>query len=734
MKMRRARARALIISLAAALVLAVALSWLAPTVRADTDTAYEIICDEPMLALRLSIAAANENPGLDEINIVPANGAAEVCTFTLNEAEDDYGNGGVGLPLITDTLVIRGEGITAVFERDPTATEDFRLLESTADLTLENVTVRNGRAPAPHHGGGILAHQSLTLTDVVLTGNVGDGGGGAYVAGSLTMSRTTLVSNELLSASGGGAWVDGDLAATAITVTGNIGGTATGAGLYVGGNAEIRDASFIDNRALQGGGLYVAGDLALSDTVFDSNTAGDDGGGLYAAGHAEIMGAEFIENEAAHGGGVYAAGDLTLATSNFYSNTAGTNGGALLAAGALSISDASFAYNEAAYGGGLYLETEGAVVQVTGVLFEDNVVSASGGGLYVLGDVAIEGSRFSGNAAAEGGGGALIASGTISDTLFAENTAAGLGVDYAGGGLLALYDAEVRSSRFLSNTAPEGAGAFLAHMPPASLSLIINNLWVDNDANAIFTGFTADADGGGAHAELRHNTIVRQIQGGGSAVQIVEGSANVANNVITRHSVGVSAGPQAADVTSDYNLFFDNVVRHAGLLDQEVGPDNLDGDPRFVNAAADYHLRSESPALDTGADLGVGHDLDGVSRPQRGAYDRGAYEYVNVPPTAAPDVYATTAAVPLAVPVPGVLGNDDDVEGDQLTARLVAGPDQGDLTLNADGSFTYTPAAGFTGTATFTYRADDGYDRSSPAMVTLVVEPVYLYLPAALRP
>src|SRR5262249_55247264 len=60
------------------------------------------------------------------------------------------------------------------------------------------------------------------------------------------------------------------------------------------------------------------------------------------------------------------------------------------------------------------------------------------------------------------------------------------------------------------------------------------------------------------------------------------------------------------------------------------------------------------------------------------------------------------------VAAPGVLGNDSDVDGDALRAALVSGPAHGALTLNADGSFTYTPAAGFRGTDSFTYRASDG--------------------------
>jgi hypothetical protein len=51
---------------------------------------------------------------------------------------------------------------------------------------------------------------------------------------------------------------------------------------------------------------------------------------------------------------------------------------------------------------------------------------------------------------------------------------------------------------------------------------------------------------------------------------------------------------------------------------------------------------------------------------------------------------------------------------------LVTGPTNGVLVLNADGSFSYTPNAGFRGTDSFTYQAHDGTDASAqPAEVTL---------------
>jgi VCBS repeat-containing protein len=69
-----------------------------------------------------------------------------------------------------------------------------------------------------------------------------------------------------------------------------------------------------------------------------------------------------------------------------------------------------------------------------------------------------------------------------------------------------------------------------------------------------------------------------------------------------------------------------------------------------------------------------------------------------------------------------VLANDHDTQdADSLAASLVQRPAHGQVTLDADGSFTYTPADGFSGTDTFTYQADDGSDYSAPATVSVTV-------------
>jgi len=93
----------------------------------------------------------------------------------------------------------------------------------------------------------------------------------------------------------------------------------------------------------------------------------------------------------------------------------------------------------------------------------------------------------------------------------------------------------------------------------------------------------------------------------------------------------------------------------------------------------------------------------------------------NHPPVATDDTFISPEDTPLSVGAPGVLGNDNDVDRDRLTAVLVQGPGHGQVVLQADGAFTYTPALHFNGTDTFTYRANDGIVDSNVATVTLTI-------------
>jgi hypothetical protein len=83
------------------------------------------------------------------------------------------------------------------------------------------------------------------------------------------------------------------------------------------------------------------------------------------------------------------------------------------------------------------------------------------------------------------------------------------------------------------------------------------------------------------------------------------------------------------------------------------------------------------------------------------------------------------------VDAPGVVGNDIDPDNDPLTAFHVLGPFHGQLTLNSDGSFVYTPNLYYIGNDTFTYYANDGWVDSNISTVSISVswESIRYYLP-----
>jgi gliding motility-associated-like protein len=103
---------------------------------------------------------------------------------------------------------------------------------------------------------------------------------------------------------------------------------------------------------------------------------------------------------------------------------------------------------------------------------------------------------------------------------------------------------------------------------------------------------------------------------------------------------------------------------------------------------------------------------------------------VNDPPIANNDAYTTTEDNPITVTAPGVLTNDSDpADGTAVTVvGVVSQPTNGTVTLNANGSFVYTPNANFFGTDVFCYNITDAGTPApfllDTACVTITVTPV----------
>ncbi len=86
---------------------------------------------------------------------------------------------------------------------------------------------------------------------------------------------------------------------------------------------------------------------------------------------------------------------------------------------------------------------------------------------------------------------------------------------------------------------------------------------------------------------------------------------------------------------------------------------------------------------------------------------------VNDAPVATPD----TPATPEDTPVDGAVTSTDPDDGDTLTATLDSGPSNGMVTVNPDGTYTYTPEPGYSGTDSFDVEVCDD---ATPALCDTV--------------
>jgi VCBS repeat-containing protein len=149
----------------------------------------------------------------------------------------------------------------------------------------------------------------------------------------------------------------------------------------------------------------------------------------------------------------------------------------------------------------------------------------------------------------------------------------------------------------------------------------------------------------------------------------------------------------------------------------EIGAANASFRHMHFNGQTTPGFEWTGTLADTALDGSSGH-LNGAREPVTSILS------VNTVPAAADDAYSTAEDAPLVVAAPGVLANDSDSDGDTLTASVLSGPAHGTLTLDAAGSFAYTPDANYSGADSFTYTVDDGNGGSATATVNLTVTPI----------
>ncbi len=392
------------------------------------------------------LAAHSGTPSGSELGeCVPAAGintiTIDVPTITVSQ---NYGESSTGLPGISITLIIEGNG--AIVQRN--SENNFRLFRITTDgnLTLDNIKVRNGRLIG-NDGGAIRNDGTLTLqNNSVVEDNTGDWGGGIFNTGTLNLIDSTVSDNT--ANEGGGIYNLGIMSILRSAISNNT--AEFGGGIYIadpdsGGAAlqtpdntvratdfsgywtEIEDSLISGNSATNGGGIFADYEVAVIRSTVTNNTASNNGGGIYHSTYAIVLlQTSVVQNNTAgsNGGGIYSnSGYVDVVERSLISNNrANNNGGGIYAVSfETTINNSTVADNEAgSNGGGLYIGTS---LFITRSAIIRNQASNNAGGIYVNINPAAEESAeinnttISGNDALENGDGIY-----TDDSLFISNT------------------------------------------------------------------------------------------------------------------------------------------------------------------------------------------------------------------------------------------------------------------------------------------------------------------------
>ena len=344
----------------------------------------------------------------------------------------------------------------------------------------------------------------------------------------------------------------------------------------------------------------------------------------------------------------------------------------------------------------------------------------SGGGVYNRGNLTLLNSfvidSLAGDGGGAGNGGGVFNDGTLNLT---SSTIANNDSEY-GGGIYNTFGATLlmTNSTLSGNTAGfEGGGIDME----ASQATIINSTISGNHAGSHGGGI---AMFGSSTVALHYSTLANNTAGNGTTIFMFDGTFSARGSIITSGSQNCNT----ALTSQGYNLESGNSCGFSGTGDTANSPALLGSLTNNGGGTASHMLLAFSPAIDkipTGvAGCGTTYTTDqrGLPRPVDGACDKGAVEVQdNFAPTAVADTYTPTEDIPLVVSAPGVLANDGDGDFDPFTAVLDTTVANGSLSLNSNGSFTYTPDPNFNGTDWFTYQADDGQDLSAVVTVTLTI-------------
>ncbi len=294
----------------AILMAAISSTWATPSLSATINVSGAC-------TLIKAIRSANQDP--TEVDC-PDGDAAGVDTIVLQNSSVHtltaiykYFDGPNGLPPISSSITIEGNGSTITREIQSPLFRIFHVNANDGSLTLKDLTVSFGETPAPYSGGGIFNAGTLSLVNTTLENNKANRSGGAVEVQSGNASLTGC--HLRLNYAGGHGGALHSQGASTVSII----------------NSQVQDNTA---DGLGGGVSNDSSHLTISDTTISGNTSGgvaNGGGGLFDfQGNVTLNRSTVSQNIARTGtGGGIGLNSSTAVFNNstISGNTAGLAGG-----------------------------------------------------------------------------------------------------------------------------------------------------------------------------------------------------------------------------------------------------------------------------------------------------------------------------------------------------------------------------------------------------------------------
>ncbi len=608
---------------------------------------------KPMLVAQAAVLTVNSTT--DAIDVNPGDGicatAGGLCTLraAIQEANALAGNDTILLPSGTYTLTIVGADENAAFTGDLDITSNlvisatgatrpivdgngnvltdrvFHILNSSTASIL-GVNIQGGKTGSivmgPYvDGGGILNSSGsvLTLTDSILSDNVGMMGGGIRNSGTMTV-RNVILSNNIAEVQGGGINNGGTMIVDNSTINGNTPSSIENTGSLTATNGVITGSI---------NGIINNGALTLNNTRVGNNTGG---GIVNMSGSLTLNNSTVSTNNVGLGNNGSAILNNTLVSDN---NGAGILNGLLAN---LSLSSSIIRNNQRPMGGGGGIDNDRGTVTLTGTIVTGNSALAGGGisnysGSLTVINSAVTGNSTNGDGSGGAGGGIYTDAGTLIliNSTVSGNTASGIG---GGGGIYSSGILTLTNSTVSGNTvlAAFGGQCFASSCSGGGLyssgDTRLNNATISANLVLVSAGTTCSVLG---------------CKGGG--LYNASGTVLLNNTILASNTVSptlADSGPDCYGIVSSsgYNLLGNT---SSCVFTTNVG-DLLNTNPLLfpLIGSPGYHpLLLHSPAIDFGDPSGckdyIGNllttDQRGMLRPVDGNSDGsprcdiGAYEF-----------------------------------------------------------------------------------------------------------